>query len=38
LYTGANISRFELAQASLHRIFVERVGALHSAEGNNDNA
>jgi ABC-2 type transport system ATP-binding protein len=36
--TGANISRFELAQASLHRIFVERVGALHSAEGNNDNA
>jgi ABC-2 type transport system ATP-binding protein len=36
--TGANISRFELAQASLHRIFVERVGALHAAEENYDNA
>jgi ABC-2 type transport system ATP-binding protein len=29
---GANIARFELAQASLHRIFVERVGALRADE------
>lgn len=36
--TGANIARFELAQASLHRIFVERVGALHATEENEDNA
>ncbi|HET7623294.1 MAG TPA: ATP-binding cassette domain-containing protein [Gemmatimonadaceae bacterium] len=36
--SGANISRFELAQASLHRIFVERVGALHPTEEENDNA
>ncbi len=36
--TGANIARFELAQASLHRIFVERVGALHTAEENDDDA
>jgi ABC-type uncharacterized transport system ATPase subunit len=36
--SGANIARFELAQASLHRIFVERVGAASSAEEENGNA
>lgn len=30
--SGASIARFELAQASLHRIFVERVGAAGSKE------
>jgi ABC-2 type transport system ATP-binding protein len=29
--SGANIARFELVQASLHRIFVERVGAAGAA-------
>ncbi len=33
-----DIARFELAQASLHRIFVERVGALHTAEETESNA
>ena len=33
--SGASISRFELAQASLHRIFVERVGAAGSVEVTN---
>ncbi|HEU6449829.1 MAG TPA: ATP-binding cassette domain-containing protein [Gemmatimonadaceae bacterium] len=36
--SGANIARFELAQASLHRIFVERVGAASSAEEDDTNA
>ncbi len=36
--SGAGISRFELGQASLHRIFVERVGALNSAEGRESDA
>jgi ABC-2 type transport system ATP-binding protein len=29
--SGASIGRFELVQASLHRIFVERVGAAGTA-------
>jgi ABC-2 type transport system ATP-binding protein len=33
--SGASIARFELAQASLHRIFVERVGAAGSLEAAN---
>jgi len=35
---GASIARFELAQASLHRIFVERVGALDTSTEANDHA
>lgn len=36
--SGASIARFELAQASLHRIFVERVGAATAAVEDSGNA